>query len=136
MAGTKRLAIIASKGTLDMAYPPLILATTAASMGWEVGVNKKFSEAPQFYGLYTLLIVFGAFIILLPGIPLFPIMYISQVINGIVLPLILVFMLILINYKKLMGIHTNGRAYNIISWISVIILVGMGIAFLVSLFGL
>jgi Mn2+/Fe2+ NRAMP family transporter len=103
-------------------------------MGWEVGVNKKFSEAPQFYGLYTLLIIFGAIIVLLPGIPLFPIMYISQVINGIALPLILVFMLILINDKKLMGIHINGRTYNIISWITVIILVGLGIAFLVSLF--
>jgi NRAMP (natural resistance-associated macrophage protein)-like metal ion transporter len=103
-------------------------------MGWEVGVNKKFSEAPQFYGLYTLLIIFGAVIILLPGVPLFPIMYISQVINGVVLPLILVFMLILINDKKVMGTYTNGPAYNIISWITVIILVGMAIAFLVSLF--
>jgi NRAMP (natural resistance-associated macrophage protein)-like metal ion transporter len=103
-------------------------------MGWEVGVNKKFSEAPQFYGLYTLLIIFGAVIVLLPGIPLFPIMYISQVINGIVLPLILVFMLILINDKKMMGTRVNGLAYNVISWITVIILVGMGTAFLVSLF--
>ncbi len=103
-------------------------------MGWEVGVNKKFSEAPQFYGLYTLLIFFGALVILLPGIPLFPIMYISQVINGAVLPLILVFMLILINDKKLMGNYANKRTYNIISWITVIILVAMGIAFLVSLF--
>lgn len=102
-------------------------------MGWETGVNKKFSEAPQFYGFYTLLIFFGAIVILLPGIPLFPIMYISQVINGIVLPLILVFMIILINDKKLMGNHVNRRAYNIISWTTVAILVGIAIAFLLSL---
>ena len=55
-------------------------------LGWETGVNKKFSEAPQFYGLYSLLIFLGAGIILLPGIPLFSVMYVSQIINGIVLP--------------------------------------------------
>ncbi len=105
-------------------------------MGWEAGVNKKFSEAPQFYGLYSLLIIFGAAIVLIPGIPLFPIMYISQVVNGIVLPLILVFMLVLVNDKKLMGRHANGRIYNVISWITVLILIGMGMAFLVSLLGI
>jgi len=105
-------------------------------MGWEAGVNKKFSEAPQFYGLYSLLIFLGAAIILLPKIPLFPIMYISQVINGIVLPLILIFMLFLINDKKLMGSHANKGIYNIISWITVVLLIGIEIAFLVSLFNI
>ncbi len=102
-------------------------------MGWEDGVNKKFSEAPQFYGLYSLLIFLGAGIVLLPGIPLIPVMYISQVINGIVLPVILIFMLILINNKKLMGEHVNKGVYNFISWGTVIILVGLSIALLISL---
>ncbi|HEX9912939.1 MAG TPA: divalent metal cation transporter, partial [candidate division Zixibacteria bacterium] len=102
-------------------------------MGWEDGVNKKFSEAPQFYGLYSLLIFLGAGIVLLPGIPLIPVMYISQVINGIVLPVILVFMLILINNKKLMGKYVNKGVYNFISWGTVIILVGLSIALLVSM---
>ena len=102
-------------------------------MGWEDGVNKKFSEAPQFYGLYSLLIFLGAGIVLLPGIPLIPVMYISQVINGIVLPVILVFMLVLINNKKLMGKYVNKGVYNFISWGTVIILVGLSIALLVSM---
>jgi Mn2+/Fe2+ NRAMP family transporter len=102
-------------------------------MGWEAGVNKKFSEAPQFYGLYSMLIFLGAGIILLPGIPLFPVMYISQVINGIVLPVILVFMLLLINNKKLMGEYTNGRIYNVISWMTVLLLVGLSLVYLGSL---
>jgi Mn2+/Fe2+ NRAMP family transporter len=102
-------------------------------MGWEDGVNKKFSEAPQFYGLYSLLIFLGAAVVLLPGIPLIPVMYISQVINGIVLPVILVFMLILINNKKLMGKYVNKGVYNFISWGTVIILVGLSIALLVSM---
>jgi Mn2+/Fe2+ NRAMP family transporter len=102
-------------------------------MGWENGVNKKFSEAPQFYGLYSLLIFLGAAVVLLPGIPLIPVMYISQVINGIVLPAILIFMLILINNKKLMGEYVNKGVYNFISWGTVIILVGLSIALLVSM---
>jgi len=102
-------------------------------MGWEDGVNKKFSEAPQFYGLYSLLIFLGAGIVLLPGIPLFPVMYISQVINGVVLPVILIFMLLLINNKKLMGDYTNKPVYNIISWAMVIILSLLSLVYLGTL---
>jgi NRAMP (natural resistance-associated macrophage protein)-like metal ion transporter len=104
-------------------------------MGWEDGVNKKFSEAPQFYGLYSLLIFLGAGIVILPGIPLFPVIYISQVVNGIVLPVILICILVLINDKKIMGEHVNRGFYNFISWATVIILVGLGIALLIFLLG-
>ncbi|MBM3788996.1 MAG: divalent metal cation transporter [Acidobacteria bacterium] len=85
-------------------------------MGWEVGVNKKFSEAPEFYGLYSLLIFLGAAAVLLPGIPLFAVMYVSQIVNGLVLPVILVIMLVLINDRKLMGRYANGRIYNGFAW--------------------
>ena len=102
-------------------------------MGWENGVNKKFSEAPQFYGLYSLLIFLGAGIILLPKIPLFSVMYISQIVNGIVLPAILIFMLLLINNKKLMGEYANKRTYNTISWATVAILTVLTVAYIVTL---
>jgi Mn2+/Fe2+ NRAMP family transporter len=102
-------------------------------MGWENGVNKKFSEAPQFYGLYSLLIFLGAGIILLPRIPLFSVMYISQIVNGIVLPAILIFMLLLINNKKLMGEYANKRTYNIISWATVAVLTVLTVTYVVSL---
>jgi len=92
-------------------------------MGWEEGVNKKFSEAPQFYGLYTLLIAGGAFAILSPRIPLIPIMYISQVINGILLPLILIFVLMIINNPKIMGKYTNSKFYNYVTILLIIIIV-------------
>lgn len=104
-------------------------------MGWEDGVNKKFSEAPQFYGLYSLLIFLGAGIVILPGIPLFPVIYISQVINGIVLPVILICILILINDKRIMGEHINKGVYNFISWATVIILIGLSMALLIFLLG-
>jgi NRAMP (natural resistance-associated macrophage protein)-like metal ion transporter len=102
-------------------------------MGWENGVNKKFSEAPQFYGLYSLLIFLGAAIILLPGIPLFSVMYISQVINGVVLPAILVFMLLLINNKKLMGEHVNGKTYNFVTVFTIVVLCLLTGAYLYTL---
>ncbi len=89
---------------------PLATAyTVCEGMGWDSGIDKKFRDAPQFYTLYTLLIVLGAAIILLPGAPLITIMVLSQVLNGMLLPVILVFMLFWINNKKLMGKYVNGR---------------------------
>jgi len=86
-------------------------------MGRESGVDKKFIEAPFFYTLYTLLIFGGAIVILIPGIPLVPIMYISQVINGLVLPVVIFFMLQLINDRRTMGKYVNKRWYNVISYL-------------------
>ncbi len=105
-------------------------------MGWEQGVDKKFSEAPQFYGLYSLLIFLGAGVVLWPNLPLIPIMFISQVINGIVLPVILIFILILINNKKIMGPYTNGRGFNILAWVTVTILIGLSITLLLLMLGI
>jgi NRAMP (natural resistance-associated macrophage protein)-like metal ion transporter len=104
-------------------------------MGWEDGVNKKFSEAPQFYGLYSMLVFLGAGVILIPRVPLFPVMYVSQIINGIVLPVLLIFMLLLINNKKLMGEHVNKRGYNIISGATIVVLIILTIVYLGSLLG-
>jgi Mn2+/Fe2+ NRAMP family transporter len=104
-------------------------------MGWEQGVDKKFSEAPQFYGLYSLLIFLGAGVVLWPGLPLIPIMFISQVVNGVVLPVILIFMLILINNKGIMGAHTNGTAFNLLSWLTVGILVVLSALLLLLMLG-
>ena len=90
--------------------PPFFpLSTTyliCEGLGWEAGIDKKFVEAPQFYGIYSLLIFLGAGIILYPNFPLIPIMYFSQVLNGMVLPFVLIFMLLLINDKK-----DDGRPY-------------------------
>jgi Mn2+/Fe2+ NRAMP family transporter len=81
-------------------------------MGWEIGVNRTFKEAPQFYSLYTAIIAIGAAVILIPNVKLVPVMLISQVTNGILLPFVLVFMLLLVNNKRLMGKYTNSKFYN------------------------
>src|SRR5438270_1402180 len=87
--------------------------TVCEGLGFESGVDKKFSEAPIFYWLYTLLIVLGAAVILIPGFNLIGMILFSQVINGVLLPFVLIFMILLINRKRLMKEWTNSGFYNI-----------------------
>jgi Mn2+/Fe2+ NRAMP family transporter len=93
----------------------------AEGIGWERGLDRKFHEAPEFYIIYTLLIVLGAGLILIPGAPLLQIMYLSQVLNGLLLPVVLVVMLILINDRRIVGQHTNSRLYNWLAWVCVVL---------------
>ncbi|MBF0565348.1 MAG: Nramp family divalent metal transporter [Nitrospirae bacterium] len=102
-------------------------------MGWEAGVNKTFQEAPQFMWLYTCLIAVGAVIVLIPNAPLLAIMWISQVINGIMLPFVLIFILLLINKEELMGQYTNGKTFNRIAWTTTVVMVVLTGMFVVSL---
>src|SRR5271169_731261 len=92
-------------------------------MGFEAGLDRKFKEAPTFYSLYTLLIVIGAGIVLLPKAPLWKILIYSQVGNGIWLPIVLIFILILINRRDLMGEHTNSWGFNVVAWTASIIMI-------------
>lgn len=101
-------------------------------LGLESGLDKRFDEAPAFYWLYTLLIVAGAGVLLIPRFPLIHIMVLSQVVNGIVLPFVLVFMLVLTNDRELMGEHTNSRAFNIVAWITVVVMIALTLAMLVT----
>ncbi len=97
--------------------------TVCEGLGLESGVGRKFSEAPAFYWLYTALIIAGGAVILIPGIPLVKITVFSQVVNGAVLPFVLIFMLLLINKKELMGEYINKRTFNIIAWATTVIMV-------------
>jgi Mn2+/Fe2+ NRAMP family transporter len=90
--------------------------TVCEGLGFESGLDNKFNEAPFFYWFYTFLIVAGAGVILIPGLPLLKIILGSQVVNGMVLPFVLVFMLLLINKKELMGEYVNTRLFNVIAW--------------------
>ena len=92
-------------------------------LGFESGLDKKFHEAPVFYWLYTVLIVLGAGVLLVPKLPLVYVSVLSQVANGVVLPLVLVFMLLLTNDRELMGEHTNGRGFNIVAWTTVVVMI-------------
>ena len=101
-------------------------------LGLESGLDKRFEEAPAFYWLYTALIVLGAGVILIPRFPLFHVMVLSQVANGVLLPFVLIFVLLLVNDKELMGDYTNSRWYNVASWFTVAVMIGLTIAMVIA----
>ena len=92
-------------------------------LGLESGLDKRFDEAPAFYWLYTALIVVGAGVILVPRFPLFKVMVLSQVANGVLLPFVLIFVLLLVNDRELMGEHVNSRGFNIVAWTTVVVMI-------------
>jgi NRAMP (natural resistance-associated macrophage protein)-like metal ion transporter len=112
---------------------PLATAySVCEGLGLEAGVDRSFGEAPEFYWLYTALIVGGAGMILMPGTPLLRIILVSQILNGVLLPFVLVFMLVLINRESIMGRFTNGRAYNLVAWATTVALVVLTILMVVT----
>jgi NRAMP (natural resistance-associated macrophage protein)-like metal ion transporter len=103
------------------------------AFGFESGLSKKFSEAPFFYSLYATLIVLGVAIVLIPGAPLLNIIFYSQVLNGALLPVVLVLMLLLINNRTLMGTYINGPITNFICWATVVIVGALTLIYTVQL---
>ena len=101
-------------------------------LGFEAGLDKKFHEAPVFYWLYTLLIVTGAGVLLVPRFPLVHVMVLSQVVNGAVLPFVLIFMLMLTNDRELMGEHVNTRTFNVIAWATVVVMIALTLALVIT----
>lgn len=101
------------------------------AFGFESGVNRSFKEAPVFYWLYSLMILIGAGVILLPHVNLVGILFVSQVVNGMLLPFILIYMLKLINNKRLMGPHVNSKPFNWIAWTTAVVMIGLTAAWVV-----
>jgi len=94
-------------------------------LGFEAGIDRKFKEAPIFYWLYTILIVVGAGLILIPRAPLWRILVLSQVANGVWLPVVLIFMILLINRRDLMGDQVNSRTFNVIAWVTSVAMIAL-----------
>jgi len=106
------------------------------AFGFEAGIDKKWEEAPEFYVLYTIILVLSVLIILWPNAPLIQISLWSQVINGLLLPVVLISMMLLVNNKKIMGKYVNKPVQNIIGWGAVTVLIGLSVTLLVMpLFG-
>lgn len=122
-----------SASLLAAAVLPLSTAYTySEAFGWEIGISRKFKEAPLFYGIYTFCIAFGVIVVLFAR-ELIDVMINAQAINGILLPVILVFMLKLVNRPEIMGKHTNSRIYNFVVWAMCIVLIVMTAAWLLGL---
>jgi Mn2+/Fe2+ NRAMP family transporter len=117
-----------------MILPLATAYSVCEGLGWEAGVDKRLKEAPQFYFLFTALIVLGAGVIMFPRINLIAVMLLSQAANAVFLPFVLIFMLLLINDKRLMGQYRNSKFFNIIAWSTVVIVITLTLALTVTTF--
>jgi len=102
------------------------------AFGFESGVSKDTKEAPVFFGVYTVIILLGAGIALWPGISLTQVMLASQVINGVLLPPILIFMVLIANNQVIMGEYKNSNWYNVVAWLFTIVLIVLTLLLLLS----
>ena len=117
---------IVNASLLSAAILPLATAyNICEGMGFESGINRRFSEAPVFYWLYTILIICGAGLVLIPHLPLIQVILYSQVANGVLLPLVLTFMLLLVNKPELMGDLKNRRFTNVVGWATSVIMIAL-----------
>jgi NRAMP (natural resistance-associated macrophage protein)-like metal ion transporter len=134
----EKLFAIGLFGASMLAAGVLPLATAysiSEALGFEKGVSRSFREAPIFLGVFTFLIAVGAAIAVIPGLPLIRVLLVTQVINGLLLPIILFAILKLVNDRELMGTHVNGPLYNLGAWLTAIIVTLLSLLFiLVSLF--
>ena len=100
------------------------------AFGFERGIDRTWSEAPVFNGIYSFVIFFGAAFVLLPNLNLIAIMVFSQAVGGILLPFLLIFMMVIINDRRIMGRYVNGRVYNTIGWTTVVVVIALTVALL------
>jgi Mn2+/Fe2+ NRAMP family transporter len=122
-------------GASMLAAGVLPLATAysiSEALGFEKGVSRSFREAPIFLGIFTFLVVVGAVIAMIPGLPLFRVLLVTQVINGLLLPVILIAVLRLVNNRELMGAHVNGTVYNIAAWLTTIVVSALSLLLIMT----
>jgi len=124
-------------GASMLAAGVLPLATAysiSEALGFEKGVSRSFREAPIFLGIFTFLIAVGGTVAIIPGLPLIDVLLVTQVINGLLLPVLLVSILRLVNRPELMGARTNGRLYNALSWLTVAVVSALSVLYIVTRF--
>jgi len=122
-------------GASMLAAGVLPLATAysiSEALGFEKGVSSSFREAPIFLGIFTFLVALGALIAVLPGLPLIRVLIVTQVINGLLLPVVLIAILRLVNNRDVMGVHVNGPLYNIFTWLTTIVVSALSLLLIIA----
>jgi Mn2+/Fe2+ NRAMP family transporter len=100
------------------------------AFGWESGVDKRFADARAFFSIYTFVLIAGALIVLIPGLALLPVIVASQNLQGLLLPVVLIFMVLLANDRRLMGDHRNGRIGNVLAWSAIGVVIALDVILL------
>src|SRR5918912_40145 len=122
-------------GASMLAAGVLPLATAysiSEALGFEKGVSRSFREAPIFLGIFTFLVAVGGLVAMIPGLPLISVLLVTQVINGLLLPVLLVSVLRLVNRRELMGARVNGPVYNAASWLTVVVVSALSVLFIAT----
>ena len=120
---------------LGAAILPLTTAyAICEAFGFESGLDKQWGDAPAFNGILTAFLIVPALVAIVPGLPLVKVMLLSQDVNGVLLPIILIYVLKIINDPKVMGDHVNGRVYNVVAWAFSVALIGLSVTLVASPF--
>ncbi len=114
--------LVAASFLAACVLPGVTSSAICEAFGWERGADRSWDEAPIYRGLITAIIVASALLVILPGVDLFQIMMSAQVINGVLLPVLLVFLLFIAQDKRIMGEYRNGRIWNILTWATIVII--------------
>ncbi len=118
---------------LGLGVVPMTSAyTTCEAFGWETGVDWNWREAPAFYGLLAFFIGFAALFVMIPGLPLIQVMFLAQVLNALLLPFILVFVMLLARDREIMGGLASGRVLGTIGWLATALLVLLSLVLLAT----
>ena len=129
----KFLALLLGASMLAAGVLPLATAySISEALGFEKGVSSSFREAPIFLGIFTFLVALGALIAVLPGLPLIRVLIVTQVINGLLLPVVLIAVLRLVNNRDVMGVHVNGPLYNIFTWLTTIVVSALSLLLIIA----
>jgi Mn2+/Fe2+ NRAMP family transporter len=131
----EKLFAVGLFGASMLAAGVLPLATAysiSEALGFEKGVSRSFREAPIFIGVFTFLVAVGAAIAVIPNLPLIRVLLVTQVINGMLLPIILFAVMRLVNDREIMGVHVNGRLYNLGAWLTVIIVTALSLLLILA----
>ncbi|HYM82869.1 MAG TPA: divalent metal cation transporter, partial [Candidatus Dormibacteraeota bacterium] len=120
---------------LGLGVVPLTSAySTCEAFGWETGVDRNWREAPAFYGLLVFFIAFAALFVMIPGLPLITVMFLAQVLNALLLPVILVFVMLIAADRKELGPLASGRVLLTIGWVSTVVLIALSLILVVTSF--
>ena len=116
--------LVAASFLAACVLPGVTSSAVCEAFGWERGADRTWAEAPAYKGLITGILVFSCLVVIIPNVNLFGIMTTSQVISGVLLPVLLVFLVLIINDRHTMGKYVNSRLWNVLTW-GTIVLVGV-----------
>ena len=111
--------LVAASFLAACVLPGVTSSAICEAFGWERGADRSWEEAPTYRGIITGIIVFSALLVILPGVNLFEIMMSAQVINGVLLPVLLVFLVLIARDRLVMGEYANGRVWNVLTWVTI-----------------